>query len=100
MPSALDRTRTAEIVLLVTVSAYKWKPPACEVCSSLEIVTLGENIGKTVYMETASGYFRQRRYKTKGTLNRNDCYIARWYKVIWKERVKMYYLPQGAFIVI
>lgn len=26
--------------------------------------------------------------------HRNDCYVARWYKVIWKERVKIYYLPQ------
>lgn len=81
MPRAVDRTCTAE-VLLVTVSAYKWKPSASKVCFSLNIVTLGENVGKTVHMETASGYFRQRRPTTKGTLNRNDLYIARWYKVI------------------
>jgi len=87
-------------LLLVTVTAYKWKPPAREVCSSLDMVTLGENIGKTVYMETASGYFRHRRCKAKGTLHGNDCYIVRWYRVIWKERVKIHYLPQGAFIVI
>lgn len=81
LPLAVDRTFTAEIVLLMTVSAYQWKPSACKVCFSLNKVTLGENIGKTVYMETASGYFRQRRPSTKGTLNRNDLYIARWYKV-------------------
>lgn len=43
---AVDRTCTAEIVLLMTVSAYKWKCSACEVCFSLNTVTLGENVGK------------------------------------------------------
>lgn len=86
LPSAVGRTCTAEIVLLVTVSAYKWKPSACKVCFSLNKVTLGENVGKNVYMETASGYFRQRRPKTKGTLNRNDLCIARWYKVFQKKK--------------
>lgn len=43
---AVDRTCTAEIVLLMTVSAYKWKPSACEVCFSLNTVTLGEHVGK------------------------------------------------------
>lgn len=81
LPSAVGRTCTAEIVLLVTVPAYKWKPSACKVCVSLNIVTLGETVGKTVYMESASGYFRQRRPTRIGTLNRNDLYIARWYKV-------------------
>lgn len=81
LPSAVDRTCTAEIVLLVTAPAYKWKPSACKVCFSLNIVTLGETVGKTVCMESASGYFRQRRPTAKGTLNRNDLCIARWYKV-------------------
>lgn len=81
LPSAVGRTCTAEIVLLVTVPAYKWKPSACKVCFSLNIVTLGETVGKTVYMESAPGYFRQRRPTRKGTLNRSDLYIARWYKV-------------------
>lgn len=36
LPSAVDRTCTAEIVLLVTVSAYKWKPSACKVCFFIE----------------------------------------------------------------
>lgn len=43
---AVDRTCTAEIVLLMTVSAYKWKRSACEVCFSLNTVTLGEHVGK------------------------------------------------------
>lgn len=43
LPSAVDRTCSAEIVLLMTVSAYKWKPSACEVCFSLNI---GESVGK------------------------------------------------------
>lgn len=43
LPSAVGRTCSAEIVLLMTVSAYKWKPSACEVCFSLNI---GENVGK------------------------------------------------------
>lgn len=73
LPSVVDRTCTAEIVLLVTVSAYKWKPSAYKVCFSLNIVTLGENVGKTVYKETASGCFRQR----GKALNRNDLNIAR-----------------------
>lgn len=81
LPSAVGRTCTAEIVLLVTVPAYKWKPSACKVCFSLNIVTLGETVGKTVHMESASGYFRQRRPTRQGTLNRNDLYIAWWYKV-------------------
>lgn len=72
LPSAVDRTCTAKIVLLVTVSAYKWKPSACEVCFSLNTVTLGENVGKAVHMERAAGCFRQRRPTTKGTLNRKD----------------------------
>lgn len=93
LPSAVGRTCPAETVLLVTVSAYKWNPSAREVYSSLDMVTLGETIGKTVNVETASGYFRRRRYKPKGTLIRNDGHIARWYKVIWKETVKT--LPTG-----
>lgn len=67
LPSTVDRTCTAEIVLLVTVSAYKWKAPAYKVCFSLNIVTLGENVGRTVYKETASGCFRQRGPTRKGT---------------------------------
>lgn len=63
MPSAVGRTCPAETVLLVTVSAYKWNPSAREVYSSLDMVTLGEAIGKTVNVETASGYFRRRRYQ-------------------------------------
>lgn len=98
LPSAVGRTCTAEIVLLVTVPAYKWKPSACKVCFSLNIVTLGETVGKTVHMESASGYFRQRRPTRKGTSTEMIFTLPDGIRYFRKRII--HYVPQGAFIVI